>query len=276
MKINKEIRTILLNRLLFSLGILALIRIGTFLPVPGINHSDLAFYIERHSTAKNLISTFSGANTFVIGVFTLNIFPYINATIFVQLLLGFSPKLAKLQKEGEFEGRRSISRLTRVITLIWAVIQSIGVTLYLRQILFDWNIVLAAEITLWLTTGAMIVVWLSELITDYGLGNGTSLLVYTNIISNLPNLFQKLVLENSENFTPLSITGVSLLIFSALYGIVFLQNGIRKIPLISSKQLNQLANQDGINSYLPLRLNQAGVMPVILTTAFFGNTKLYP
>nr|YP_003734610.1 preprotein translocase subunit SecY [Kryptoperidinium foliaceum]ADI40395.1 preprotein translocase subunit SecY [Kryptoperidinium foliaceum] len=268
MKINKEIRTILLNRLLFSLGILALIRIGTFLPVPGINHSDLAFYIERHSTAKNLISTFSGANTFVIGVFTLNIFPYINATIFVQLLLGFSPKLAKLQKEGEFEGRRSISRLTRVITLIWAVIQSIGVTLYLRQILFDWNIVLAAEITLWLTTGAMIVVWLSELITDYGLGNGTSLLVYTNIISNLPNLFQKLVLENSENFTPISILGISLLIFSSLYGIVFLQNGIRKIPLISSKQLNQLANQDGINSYLPLRLNQAGVMPVILTTAF--------
>lgn len=268
MKINKEIRTILFNRLLFSLGILALIRIGTFLPVPGINHSDLAFYIERHSTAKNLISTFSGANTFVIGLFTLNIFPYINATIFVQLLLGFSPKLAKLQKEGEFEGRRSISRLTRVITLIWAIIQSIGVTLYLRQILFDWNIVLAAEITLWLTTGAMIVVWLSELITDYGLGNGTSLLVYTNIISNLPNLFQKLVLENRENFTLFSIIGISLLIFSSLYGIVFLQNGIRKIPLISSKQLNQLANQDGINSYLPLRLNQAGVMPVILTTAF--------
>jgi preprotein translocase subunit SecY len=268
MKINKEIRTILFNRLLFSLGILALIRIGTFLPVPGINHSDLAFYIERHSTAKNLISTFSGANTFVIGLFTLNIFPYINATIFVQLLLGFSPKLAKLQKEGEFEGRRSISRLTRVITLIWAIIQSIGVTLYLRQILFDWNIVLAAEITLWLTTGAMIVVWLSELITDYGLGNGTSLLVYTNIISNLPNLFQKLILENRENFTLFSIIGISLLIFSSLYGIVFLQNGIRKIPLISSKQLNQVANQDGINSYLPLRLNQAGVMPVILTTAF--------
>lgn len=268
MKINKEIRTILFNRLLFSLGILALIRIGTFLPVPGINHSDLAFYIERHSTAKNLISTFSGANTFVIGLFTLNIFPYINATIFVQLLLGFSPKLAKLQKEGEFEGRRSISRLTRVITLIWAIIQSIGVSLYLRQILFDWNIVLAAEITLWLTTGAMIVVWLSELITDYGLGNGTSLLVYTNIISNLPNLFQKLVLENRENFTLFSVIGISLLIFSSLYGIVFLQNGIRKIPLISSKQLNQLANQDGINSYLPLRLNQAGVMPVILTTAF--------
>jgi preprotein translocase subunit SecY len=268
MKINKEVKDILLTRLLFSLGILLLIRIGTFLPVPGINHSDLAFYIERHSVAKNLISTFSGENTFVIGVFTLNIFPYINATIFIQLLLGFSPKLAKLQKEGDFNGRRSISRLTRFITLLWAIVQSIGVTLYLRQILFDWNYTLAAEIVLWLTTGSMIVLWLSELITEYGLGNGTSLLVYTNIISNLPNILKRLVLENSENLTILSVLGISLLIFSSLYGIVFLQQGIRKIPLISSKQLNQFSGQDEINSYLPLRLNQAGVMPIILTTAF--------
>lgn len=268
MKINKEVKDILLTRLLFSLGILLLIRIGTFLPVPGINHSDLAFYIERHSVAKNLISTFSGENTFVIGVFTLNIFPYINATIFIQLLLGFSPKLAKLQKEGDFNGRRSISRLTRFITLLWAIVQSIGVTLYLRQILFDWNYTLAAEIVLWLTTGSMVVLWLSELITEYGLGNGTSLLVYTNIISNLPNILKRLVLENSENLNFLSIVGISLLIFSSLYGIVFLQQGIRKIPLISSKQLNQFSGQDEINSYLPLRLNQAGVMPIILTTAF--------
>lgn len=268
MKINKEIKDILLSRLLFSLGILFLIRIGTFLPVPGINHSDLAFYIERHSVAKNLISTFSGENTFVIGVFTLNIFPYINATIFIQLLLGFSPKLAKLQKEGDFNGRRSISRLTRFITLVWAIVQSIGVTVYLRQILFDWNYTLAAEIVLWLTTGSMIVLWLSELITDYGLGNGISLLVYTNIISNLPNILKRLVLENSENLTIFSILGISLLIFSSLYGIVFLQKGVRKIPLISSKQLNQFSGQDEIDYYLPLRLNQAGVMPIILTTTF--------
>jgi preprotein translocase subunit SecY len=266
-KINKEIRDVLLTRLLFSLGVLLLIRVGTFLPVPGINNSDLAFYIQRHSVAKNLISTFSGDNTFVIGLFTLNIFPYINATIFVQLLLGFSPKLAKLQKEGDFEGRRSISRLTRFITLIWAIIQSIGVTLYLKQVLFDWDYLLAAQIVLWLTTGAMIVLWLSELITDYGLGNGASLLIYTNIISNLPNLFKKLIVENSENFTILSVIGISLLIFTSLYGIVFLQQGIRKIPLISSKQLNQSSLQDVVNNYLPLRFNQAGVMPIILTTA---------
>ena len=267
MKINKEIRDIILNRLLFSLGILLFIRAGTFLPVPGINHSDLAFYVQRHSIAKNLISTFSGDNIFVIGLFTLNIFPYINATIFVQLLLGFSPRLAKLQKEGDLVGRRSITRLTRLITLGWAVIQSIGVTLYLRQVLFDWNYSLAAQIVLWLTTGAMIVLWLSELITDYGLGNGASLLIYTNIISNLPNLFKKLFIANSENSAIFSFTGISVLVVVSLCGIVFLQQGIRKIPLISSKQLNQSQLDNVVNNYLPLRFNQAGVMPIILTSA---------
>jgi preprotein translocase subunit SecY len=126
----------------------------------------------------------------------LNIFPYINASILVQLILGFSPKLAKLQKEGDFAGRRSINRLTRFITLGWAIIQSVGVSLYLRQILFDWNYTLAFEITIWLTTGAMIVLWLSEIITDYGLGNGASLLIYINIISNLPNLSKTIISEN--------------------------------------------------------------------------------
>lgn len=267
MKITKEMRNILFTRLLFSLGILLLIRIGTFLPVPGINQSELAFYIQRHSVTKNLISTFSGDNRFVIGLFTLNIFPYINATIFIQLLLGFSPKLAKLQKEGDFEGRRRIARLTRLLTLVWTIIQSVGITSYLRQILFDWNYSLAIEIVLWLTTGGMIVLWLSELITDYGLGNGASILIYTNIISNLPNLLNKLVIENTNNFTTISVLIINLLIFASLYGIVLLQEGIRKIPLISSKQLNQSSPNDLVNNYLPLRFNQAGVMPIILTTA---------
>lgn len=266
MKINKEIQTILLNRFLVTFGIILFIRLGTFLPVPGVNHSDLAFYIQTHSVTKNLISTFSGDNTFVIGLFTLNIFPYINASILIQLILGFSPKLAKLQKEGDLAGRRSINRLTRFITLIWAIIQSVGLALYLRQILFDWNYTLAFEIIVWLTTGAMIVLWLSEIITDYGLGNGASLLIYINIISNLPNLSKTIISENLTIFSELSFI---VLIFGSLYGIVFLQEGVRSIPLISSKQLTQSSGQDSFtsNNYLPLRFNQAGVMPIILTTA---------
>ena len=284
MKINKEIRNIILKRFLVSLGILLFIRIGTFLPVPGINHSDLAFYIQRHSVTKSLVSTFSGDDTFVIGLFTLNIFPYINASILVQLILGFSPSLAKLQKEGDLEGRRSINRLTRFITLIWGVIQSLSVAFYLKQILFDWNYTLAVEIVIWLTTGSMIVLWLSEIITDYGLGNGASLLIYTNIISSLPNLFNKVIMDNSANFTLSSSLGIGLLVFASLYGIVFLQEGLRIIPLISSKQLNQSSLQDSgtSNNYIPLRFNQAGVMPIILTTAilvvpnYINNLGLLP
>ena len=93
-------KNILLNRLLLSLGILIFIRIGTFLPVPGINHSHLAFYLERHSMAKSLVSTFAGNDTFVLGIFSLNIFPYINASIIMQLLVSVFPSLSKLQKEG--------------------------------------------------------------------------------------------------------------------------------------------------------------------------------
>lgn len=284
MKINKDIRDTILKRLFVSLGILLLIRIGTFLPVPGINHTDLAFYLQRHSVTRNLISTFSGDNTFVIGLFTLNIFPYINASILVQLILGFSPKLSKLQKDGDLEGRRIINRLTRFITLIWAVIQSVSLAFYLKQVLFDWDYILAGEIVVWLTTGAMIVLWLSELITDYGLGNGASLLIYTNIISSLPNLCSKILVENSENFSLVSGIGIGILLFVSLYGIVVLQEGVRIVPLLSSKQLNQVAPQDSTatNNYLPLRFNQAGVMPIILTTAilvvpsYISNLGLLP
>ena len=284
MKINKEIRDILLKRLLVTLGVLLLIRVGTFLPVPGINLSDLAFYIQSHSVTRSLVSTFSGNDTFVIGLFTLNIFPYINASILVQLILGLSPKLSKLQKEGDLEGRRTINRLTRLITLVFAIIQSVSLSLYLKQILFDWSYSLAFEIVVWLTTGAMIILWLSELITDYGLGNGASLLIYTNIISNLPNLTKTIFVENSENLTLSSEIGIALLIFASLYGIVFLQEGVRIIPLISSKQLNQSSLQDSVtsNNYIPLRFNQAGVMPIILTTTilvvpnYISNLGLFP
>ena len=283
MRINKDIRDTILKRLFISLGILLLIRVGTFLPVPGINHTDLAFYLQRHSVTKNLISTFSGDNTFVIGLFTLNIFPYINASIAVQLLLGLSPKLSKLQKEGDLAGRRQINRLTRLITLGWAIIQSFSLAFYLKQVLFDWNYILAIEIVLWLTTGAMVVLWLSELITDYGLGNGASLLIYTNIIASLPNIGKKLIAENTgSSLFPLFAIGI--VIFISLCGIVFLQEGNRIIPLLSSKQLNQTSVPDSTttNNYIPLRFNQAGVMPIILTTAilvvpsYISNLGLLP
>ena len=280
-------KNILLNRLLLSLGILIFIRIGTFLPVPGINHSHLAFYLERHSMTKSLVSTFAGNDTFVIGIFTLNIFPYINASILMQLLVSLFPSLSKLQKEGGGEGRRTINKLTRLITLGWAVIQSFSIAFYLKRVLFDWNIFLAAQIMIWLTTGAMIVLWLSEIITEYGLGNGASLLIYTNIVSNLPNFGKNLFIQATENVSLISWVFIIILVFVAIYGIVLLQEGTRVVPLISSKQLTKTTDVFSTsslleNNYIPLRFNQAGVMPIILTTAvlvipnYINNAGLFP
>jgi preprotein translocase subunit SecY len=280
-------KNILLNRLLLSLGILVFIRIGTFLPVPGINHNHLAFYLERHSMTKSLVSTFAGNDTFVIGIFTLNIFPFINASILMQLLLSVFPSLSKLQKEGGGEGRRTINKLTRLITLGWALIQSFSIAFYLKRALFDWDIYLAGQIMVWLTTGAMIVLWLSEIITEYGLGNGASLLIYTNIVSNLPNFGKNLFLKASENISVISWMLIGILLFIAIYGIVLLQEGTRIVPLISSKQLTKTTESFSTsslleNNYIPLRFNQAGVMPIILTTAvlvipnYINNLGLLP
>ena len=266
----KKTDDILLKRLLLSVGILLFIRMGTFLPIPGINHGHLAFYIQQHPITKNLVSTFSGNDTFVIGLFTLNIFPYINASIMVQLITGLIPSISKLQKEGGGEGRRALTRLTRLITFGWALIQSSSIAFYLKRALFDWTPLLAFEIILWLSTGAMIVLWLSELITEYGLGNGASLLIYTNIISSLPNLGKKLISENTGNLNMISGLGIALLFFIAISGIITLQESARIVPLISSKQLGQnqsLVSKAKSNNYIPLRFNQAGVMPIILTTA---------
>jgi len=236
---------------------------------------------------KSLVSTFAGNDTFVIGVFTLNIFPYINASILMQLLLSLFPSLSKLQKEGGGEGRRTINKLTRLITLGWALIQSFSIAFYLKRALFDWDIYLAGQIIVWLTTGAMIVLWLSEIVTEYGLGNGASLLIYTNIVSNLPNFGKNLFLKASENIPVISWVLIGVLLFIAIYGIVLLQEGTRVVPLISSKQLTKTTESFSTsslleNNYIPLRFNQAGVMPIILTTAvlvipnYINNLGLLP
>ena len=205
----------------------------------------------------------------------------------MQLLVSVFPSLSKLQKEGGGEGRRTINKLTRLITLGVALIQSFGIALTLKKALFDWDIYLAAQIMIWLTTGTMIVLWLSEIITEYGLGNGASLLIYTNIVSNLPNFGKNLFVQATENVSVIS-WGLSLIVlFVAIYGIVLLQEGTRVVPLISSKQLTKTSETFSTsslleNNYIPLRFNQAGVMPIILTTAvlvipnYISNAGLLP
>jgi preprotein translocase subunit SecY len=141
---------------------------------------------------------------------------------------------------------------------------------YVKKILFNWNIQLAFEIVISLTAGAMIVLWISELITEYGLGNGASLLIFTNIASSLPNLAKSILTESSDYLNPVSIFLIAVLFFIVMCGIILLQEGSRIIPLISAKQLSQnnpVVSDLPKNNYIPLRLNQAGVMPIIFTAS---------
>jgi preprotein translocase subunit SecY len=245
-----------------TLSILTFIRLGTFIPVPGIDHLYVANYIQN-SPIANFVNTFSGGGIFVIGLFTLNIFPYINASILMQVLVSALPNLEKLQKEEGASGKQKITQLTRLICLGWAIIQSTTIALFLKTILFDWNYFLATEIIISLTTGAMIVLWLSEIITESGIGNGPSLLIFMNIVSNLPNLSRSLF-EGQNNIWFLR-TIVSVILFIAISGIIYLQEGTRIIPLLSAKELNKENKSNLSKNYIPLRLNQAGVMPIIFT-----------
>ena len=262
---NKSITRIIIKRFLITIAIILFIRIGSFIPIPGVNLIDLALFVEKDSATTNLASLFSGKGTFKIGLFTLSIVPYINASIITQILVKSSPFLSEIQKEGDLYSKRYINRLTRFIALIVALFQSISLGLYLRPIIFDWNIGLLLEIVISLTTGSMIVLWLSEVITEYGLGNGPSILVLTNIFLTYQNINKGLIKETESNLTISSMfVNYSFFLFATCI-IAKLQEGIRKVPIISSRQLKMKI--DLPENYIPFRVNEAGIVPIILTTS---------
>ena len=197
----------------------------------------------------------------------LSIIPSINASILIQLLTILISQLEQLQKEEGEAGRKKIKQYTRLLTLILAIIESLTITFSLRPILFNWNPAICIQITLALTTGSMIVLWLSDLITENGIGNGSSIIITLNILSVLPSTIKKIV--QSANIVNFIISFVSFTVIMS--GIVFVQGAVRSIPLISAKQLlaqeNRQLNQ---NSVIPLRINQGGVMPVIFSSTLLS------
>lgn len=271
---RKEEKKSLGKRLLISTAILAFIRVGALLPVPEIDHEQLTFYFQTHAVTGKFVSIFANSNTFVVGLFSLNIFPYINASILMQVLVKVLPGLALIQREGTSGERKAITRLTRLITLGFATAQAISIVIYLKRILFYWDLFLAAEIVLWLTTGAMIVLWLCEIITQYGLGNGSSILIFTNIVSSVPSLLKKFFLKASETLNIGSWLILLFLFCIGFYCVIFLQETLCIIPLLSVKQLSKRASlryskYTGIRAnYLPLKINY-GVLPIILTSTIF-------
>lgn len=261
------------GRLLVTVGILILVRLGIFLPVPGIDRPKFAEAISGNNSIFGLLDIFSGRGLSTLGIFALGILPFINASIIIQLLTAAVPSLENLQKNEGEAGRRKISQITRYVTVVWAIIQSVAFSaLFLQQFALNPGPIFVAETAIALTAGSMFVMWASELITERGIGNGASLLIFVNIVASLPKALGDtidLVQVGGREIVGRVIVLVIVFMLT-IVGIVFVQEGMRRIPIISARRQvgrKVLAEQ---RSYLPLRLNSGGVMPIIFAAAILS------
>nr|AYR05820.1 preprotein translocase subunit SecY [Lithothamnion sp.] len=260
-----NLQNTLTKKLLVTLLILILARLGIFIPIPSIDHD--TFYSSVGQNALiNFLNIFSGGGFSTIGMFALGIVPYINASIIVQLLTKIIPEIENLQKEEGESGRRKITQITRYLTLMWALTQGLAIAFWIKPYVFNWNLNFIIDCTLTLTTGSIVVMWLSELITEYGVGNGASLLIFQNIISGIPKNMQSYSINtfNATQITPLFILFFLFLLMLSVT--ILIQEGTKKIPIISARQLKKISQIDS-KSYIPLKMNQGGVMPIVFASA---------
>ncbi len=263
------------GRLLVTLGILFLIRMGIHIPIPGINREQFAQAISGNNQVLSFLDIFSGGGLSALGVFALGILPYINASIIIQLLTAAIPSLENLQKNEGEAGRRKISQISRYVSLGWAIIQSTFLAqFWLNNDKFALHPgpLFVAQTAIALVAGSMFVMWASELITERGVGNGASLLIFVNIVATLPKALGDTIsfVETGSRETVGRVVVLLLLFLATIVGIVFVQEGMRRIPIISARRQvgrRVLAEQ---RSFLPLRLNQGGVMPIIFAAAILS------
>ncbi|MBV9385148.1 MAG: preprotein translocase subunit SecY [Chroococcidiopsidaceae cyanobacterium CP_BM_ER_R8_30] len=258
------------GRLLVTIGLLILARLGVYLPVPGIDRVRFEQAAQTSNPVFGLLNIFSGGGLSTLGIFALGILPYINASIIIQLLTAAIPSLENLQKNEGEAGRRKISQITRYVSLGWGVVQSVFIAaIWIRPFALHPGPAFIIETAIALTAGSMFVMWASEIITESGVGNGASLLIFINIVSSLPTtLGQTIELAQTGGRETVGRVVVILLVFLVtIIGIVFVQEGSRKIPIVSARrQVGRKLYQES-RSYLPLRLNQGGVMPIIFASA---------
>lgn len=264
------------SRIFLTISLLTLVRIGTFIPVPYISKDIFISLFQTSKSSTNtftqILNSFSGATNSSFGLLSLGILPYINASIIIQLLTTIVPALSNMQKEEGEYGRRKLTDYVRYLTFIWAIIESIILAYSLKEFIFEWNLEICIVISISLITGSMIVLWFSELITKYGLGNGSSLLICFNIVSSLPDQIKLFLLSlNTQINNFWNIFLFVLIFFITTVGCIYVNEAIIKIPLVSARQLLKKRtinseNQNLSNSVLPLRINQAGVMPLVFTS----------
>lgn len=276
------------GRLLVTIGILLLVRLGVHIPIPGIDR--VAFQVATQSGVLagiiGFLDTFTGRGLSTLGIFALGILPYINASIILQLLTAALPSLEKLQKEEGEAGRRKIAQVTRYVAAGWAILQGTGLSIFINQFAENPGPAFIAQTVLALTAGSMFVMWVGELITERGVGNGASLLIFVSIVSTLPQSLGK-TFDLAQSGDRSIVGGVVLLLVVFLVmivGIIFVQEGTRRIPIISARRQVGRRTYQEKSSYLPLRLNQGGVMPIIFASAvltlptyltqFFANNEI--
>lgn len=267
-------RSLLRNKIFKISTLLLLVRLGLYIPVPGVE-------LDIFAQGQAINPMFGFAKTLVgnsfLGVGSLGILPYINASIVMQLITPLVPKLEKLQKEEGELGRQQISRYTRYLTFFWSLLFSIGIAIFLiKPVTFGWGLNLGFEIVVSLTVGSILSMWFAELITEEGLGNGSSLIIFINIIGGIPNNLRSLQQFGSTDetfFTQFSsVLSVLPFYFGIVLLIIFFQDAYKKIRIVSSKQISQFeslreqSSRISDNSFIPLKLNQGGIMPLVFSS----------
>jgi preprotein translocase subunit SecY len=271
------------RRVLFTLGILAVYRLGAHITTPGVNVAALeSFFNNQAGSSLGLVDLFSGGNLRRLTIFALGIMPYITASIIFQLLTVVYEPLAKLQKEGEL-GRRKITQWTRYVTVILGIVQSAAIAIALRSssgnLVLDPGFGFIAMTVITLTAGTTFIMWLGEQITERGIGNGMSLLIFAGIVVGLPRGIMDLVATaRSERFgvftVPLLILLVILMVAIVAF-IVYVERSERRIPVQYAKRIVGRRLMGGQSTHLPLKVNSGGVMPIIFAASVLSAPMLF-
>ncbi len=265
---NEELR----GRVFTTLGLLLIVRLGIYIPMPGIDREAFKTFIDQGGQLIGFLDIFTGGGISTLGIFALGILPFINASIIIQLLTASLPQLEDLQKNEGEAGRRKIAQITRYVALGWGLVQSTVFALILRQYAVEGisETEFVIQTSLALVTGSMIVMWLSEIITEKGIGQGASLVIFLNIVATLPKALSSTI-EKAQTGDRADVLGIIILLIVFLItivGIIFVQEGARRIPIVSAKsQMGGVALLPSRQSYLPLKLNAGGVMPIIFASA---------
>ncbi len=253
------------KKLMFTALMLLVFRFGAYVPVPGVDADRLAAALENQGTTNilNFLNMFAGGALTRFAVFALGIMPYITASIIIQLLTVVIPSLERLQKEGE-AGYAKITQYTRYMTVVLALMQSLAYVLYFRSqdALPDVGWSRTFLIVISLTAGTTLVMWLGELITQHGIGNGMSLLIFVSIVSGLPG-----ALRGWISLPPITAVIIVIITVGVVVGVVFVNEGVRRIPIQYAKRQVGRRMTSGGSTYMPIRVNMAGVIPVIFAAS---------